>query len=125
MAIKILLVDPYDDEREMFSDYLRARDFEVVALSSDANAVRAAAEWRPDVIVVRAAVALANVFATIRILRSSTETGSTRIVVLTTDVFADPNPALAVGATEVVQLPVAPDALASALRDGINHPLRA
>ena len=49
----LLMIDAFDDEREMYAEYLRLNGFDVRAYGDVAQAVGAALDWQPDVVVTR------------------------------------------------------------------------
>jgi CheY-like chemotaxis protein len=114
----VLFVDPFDDEREMFSDYLEAVGFRVVA----AGNTDAAPDCTPDAIVSRAGSRAAESLAFVRRMRRSHLTRHTPSILLTTDSYSDHSVAKQAGYDLVLLLPVFPEDLAAAISRLVDHP---
>ena len=114
----VLLVDPFVDEREMFSAYLEAVGFRVIAAAT----TQIPLDWTPDVIVNRAGRGIAASLALVRRMRQSHLTRHTPIILLTTNGYSDRAIATQAGCDLVVLLPVFPEDLAAAISRLVDHP---
>lgn len=115
----ILFVDPFVDEREMFSDYLEAVGFRVVA----AEHTDAALDCTPDAIVIRAAPRAAESLALVGRIRQSHLMPHTPIILLTTDCYSDHSVAKQAGYDLVLLLPVFPEDLAAGISRLVDRPV--
>jgi CheY-like chemotaxis protein len=117
----VLFVDPFVDECEMFSDYLRAAGCRVVAAQTTDAALTIALDCTPDAIVGRAGPRAAESLALVRRMRQAPLTRHTPIILLTTDSYSDRDIATEVGCDLVLLLPVFPEDLAAAIYRLVDH----
>lgn len=114
--MKILVCDDDDLLVELLSFRLGARGFEVVVARDGGEAVRLAADERPDAIVLDAMMPVMDGHAVLRQLRERPETAKTPIVMLTArrqeqDILG----ALQLGASDYLLKPFIPEELITRL----------
>ena len=116
-SLAVLLVDPYEDERQLFAECLAAMGFTVTAVACHDDADHALSGAAPNAVVLRSwSLTTDSEAVTIaRTLRGASSTRSVPIVMLTTDSVADRQIAFAAGCSSVLLLPVLPDDLAAAI----------
>jgi two-component system cell cycle response regulator DivK len=78
----VLVVEDYDDAREMYAAYLRLDGFRVEEAADGAEALRAVADRAPDAIVLDLSLPVVDGFETIRRLRDEPATRGIPIVAL-------------------------------------------
>ena len=118
----VLFVDPFVDEREMFTAYLEAVGFRVVAEATTDAALKLAPDGTPDAIVSRAEPRAPESLTLVRRIRQSPLTRHTPIILLTTDSYSDRAVAIQAGYDLVLLLPVFPEDLAAAISRLVDHP---
>jgi len=84
----VLLVDDIDDCRDMYGQFLRHAQYEVVEAADGNEALAKAAALRPDVIVMDLWMPHLDGWETIRRLKASPSTARIPILVLTGDAYA-------------------------------------
>jgi two-component system cell cycle response regulator DivK len=85
----VLLVDDYDDAREMYAEYLKFSGFETVQAASGPEAVRRALESRPDIVVMDLSLPAMDGWEATRRLKADERTASIPVLALTGHVFAN------------------------------------
>jgi CheY-like chemotaxis protein len=117
MSVTVLLVDRYDEERELFAECLAAMNFSVTAVANHDEPDGALWAATPHVAVLRSWSLTQDSEAvhTARVLRSASATRDIPIVMLTTDSTADHQIAFDAGCSSVLLLPVLPNDLAAAI----------
>ena len=76
----VLLVDDYDDAREMYAEYLKFSGFETLQAASGPEAVKRALESRPDIVVMDLSLPVMDGWEATRRLTPSVEARSSRAV---------------------------------------------
>jgi two-component system cell cycle response regulator DivK len=85
----VLLVDDYDDAREMYAEYLKFSGFETVQAASGPEAVRRALESRPDIVVMDLSLPVMDGWEATRRLKADERTATIPILALTGHVFTN------------------------------------
>ena len=80
---KILVVDDEDDIRELLSDTLQDRGYEVVQASGGSEALEKAVQEKPDIILLDVLMPEVHVFTVIHSLEENPETKGIPVVILT------------------------------------------
>ena len=78
----VLLVEDYDDTREMYREYLTFCGFDVATARNGVEAIEQASGIRPDVILMDLSLPIMDGWEAIRRLKSSPDTSSLRIIAL-------------------------------------------
>jgi two-component system, cell cycle response regulator DivK len=78
----VLLVEDYDDTREMYRDYLEFCGFEVATACDGVEAVEKATALLPDVILMDLSLPIMDGWEATRRLKSSPETAALKIIAL-------------------------------------------
>jgi len=115
----VLLVEDYDDAREMYAAYLRLDGFRVEEAADGAEALRAAAALAPDAIVLDLSLPVLDGFETIARLRGAPATGAIPIVALSGFPAARERDA---GWNAFVEKPCMPEELTGAVRSVLSRP---
>src|SRR5204863_29060 len=76
MSLFVLIVEDFDDAREMYEDYLRFSGMTVIGARDGAEGVRLAIEHRPDVIVMDAGLPKLTGWEATAMIRNNEETQS-------------------------------------------------
>jgi CheY-like chemotaxis protein len=84
----VLLVDDYDDAREMYAEYLKFSGFETVQAASGPEAVRRALESRPDIVVMDLSLPVMDGWEATRRLKADERTATIPVLALTGHAFA-------------------------------------
>jgi two-component system cell cycle response regulator DivK len=79
---RVLLVDDYDDAREMYAEYLKFSGFETVQAASGAEAVRRAIESHPDIVVMDLSLPVMDGWEATRRLKADERTAGIPILAL-------------------------------------------
>jgi CheY-like chemotaxis protein len=86
---RILLVEDYDDAREMYSEYLTFSGFEMIQASNGLEAIREALAHDPHIVVMDLSLPEMDGWETARRLRADERTADIPILALTGHVLAD------------------------------------
>lgn len=117
--LRVLIVDPFFDEAEMYRDFLRHDGLDARAVTDAGRALDVACASRPDVIVARLPQRDPTL-STLDLLRAFRAHPATRhlpVLVLATSIEpADREAALAAGCDSYVMLPFDPEALSEEVR---------
>ena len=116
--VRVLLLDPFADERDMYSEYLRLVGFDVVVPPNPKAGLRTAAQHPPDVIVthLRLADSSLNGIDVLKQVKGNRTTRHVRVVIITTSIqHSDARTAAAAHCDAYLLLPLGPDALAEAI----------
>lgn len=117
--LRILIVDPFLDEAEMYRDFLRHDGLDASAVADAARALDVVCASRPDVLVARLPQG-DPALSTLDLLRAFRAHATTRhmpVLVLATSIdLADREAALAAGCDSYVILPFDPEALSVEVR---------
>jgi CheY-like chemotaxis protein len=109
----VLLVEDVADTREMYADYLRHCGFNVTTANTGAEALDAAREQTPDVILMDAAMPGLDGWTATRLLKNDPITRDVPVLILTAHVFPEhQKQAQQVGADGFIGKPCMPDDLA-------------
>jgi len=79
----ILLVDDFDDAREMYTEYLTYSGFEVIQAANGVEALRCAIDQLPDIILMDLALPLMDGWEVTRRLKADSRTAHIPVVALT------------------------------------------
>jgi CheY-like chemotaxis protein len=79
---RVLLVDDYDDAREMYAEYLKFSGFETVQAASGREAVERALESRPDIVVMDLSLPVMDGWEATRRLKADERTAGIPILAL-------------------------------------------
>jgi len=123
MKPSILLVDDFEDELEMYEEYLIYRGFQVVVARTGEQAAAQARLHRPGVILFALRMPGMTGTEAMRILRADPSFVKTPVIALTAHTLdAERRLVLDAGFDELIEKPCLPDALVAAveriLRDG-------
>ena len=109
----VLLVEDVADTREMYADYLRHCGFTVTTANNGAEALDAARESTPDLILMDAAMPGLDGWTATKLLKNDPLTRNVPVLILTAHVFAEHRSrAQEVGADGFIGKPCMPDELA-------------
>jgi CheY-like chemotaxis protein len=117
--ISVLLLDPFVDEGEMYSEYLRSQGFDVRLHRVASAGLREVADANPDIVVTRLRQERHEIDGVeiTRLLKRDEATRHIPVVMITTSMLASDARAAAEAACDAyLVLPVPPDALAAELR---------
>jgi len=118
----VLLVEDVADTREMYADYLRHCGFHVTAVTTGAEALDAAREQMPDVILMDAAMPGLDGWAATKLLKNDPTTRDVPILILTAHVFAEHRAkAEEAGADGFIGKPCMPDELAREITSALHR----
>lgn len=110
---RVLLVEDVADTREMYADYLRHCGYDVSTATNGAEALDAARELGPDVILMDAAMPGLDGWTATHLLKHDPITRDIPVLILTAHVFAEHRTRAAeVGADGFIGKPCMPDELA-------------
>jgi two-component system, cell cycle response regulator DivK len=108
----ILLVEDFDDAREMYAEYLEFSGFRVAGASDAVRGIKLAEELQPAVILMDAALPGLSGWDAIEQLKSNPATRKIPVLMLTGHVLGDAKErALAMGAAGFIGKPCLPDDL--------------
>jgi CheY-like chemotaxis protein len=80
---RVLLVDDYPDAREMYSEYLAYSGFDVIEASNGMEALEAAVDSSPDIILMDLSLPVMDGWEATRRLKSDARTAGIPVVALT------------------------------------------
>ena len=115
-----MFVDPIDDERDLFVEYLVSVGFIVDTRTAlDARTLDILRKGPPHALVVRARQIApgSSVLRTTMSIRCHPSTQRVAIILMTTDGFSRHEPAFLAGCDAVLLLPVLPNVLADVISD--------
>lgn len=117
----VLVVDDYQDAREMYSQYLQASGFRVAEARTGTEAVRAARELKPDCILMDLTLPGIDGWEATRQIKADGSTARIPVVAITghTSELASRD-ARAAGCTSFVIKPALPDAVVSEVRKALQ-----
>jgi two-component system, cell cycle response regulator DivK len=116
LSALILLVDDYLDALDMYREYLLYCGYRVETAKNGAEALRAAASQRPDLILMDVQMPIMNGIDAMRILRSQQDFASVPIVALTAHALDDERQQMLMqGFDDVVAKPCLPSVLVEAI----------
>jgi CheY-like chemotaxis protein len=109
----VLIVEDVADTREMYAEYLRHCGFGVLTATTGSEALEAARERPPDLILMDAAMPGLDGWAATKLLKNDPVTRDVPVLILTAHVFAEHRSrAQEVGADGFIAKPCMPDELA-------------
>ena len=112
----MLLVDPHDDTRELYAQYLRLQGCDVDIAEDGRDALAKALARRYDVIVAETHLPGIDGYELCRLLRSDVETRHTPILFVTADAGTSEQQTRLVGADGLLVKPCLPETILEALR---------
>jgi CheY-like chemotaxis protein len=116
----VLVVDDYDDAREMYAESLAVNGFRVAEASDGAKAVELARTLTPDVILMDLSLPGIDGWEATRQLKADARTQHIPVVALTGHVLSSSlDAARAAGCDRFVVKPALPDIVIAAVRDAI------
>ena len=86
---RVLLVEDYDDAREMYAEYLTGSGFETQQAANGLDAIRQALERPPDIVVMDLSLPQMDGWETARRLKTYQSTADIPVVALTGHVLAE------------------------------------
>jgi CheY-like chemotaxis protein len=114
---RILIVDDFDDARELYSEFLSALDYEVSGAADGPEALNLALPAQHDVIVLDLALPRMDGLEVLRQLRRNPATKRTPIIILSASVGQEPREdAMEAGADLFLEKPCLPDELEAAIQ---------
>jgi len=117
LPARILLVDDFDDAREMYAEFLAAVGHSISAAADGQQALDLAQRERFDVIILDIALPKVDGISVIRTLRNWPQTKGTPIITLSASVNEETRyEAVRAGANLSLEKPCLPDELATAVR---------
>src|SRR3954471_24462744 len=109
-AARVLVVEDYQDAREMYVEYLSLKGYDVLAAEDGHAALRVAREASPDLIVLDIALPKLDGFAVLRDLRSQPHFARTPVLTLSASLEGSYEAdALRFGATRALRKPLLPE----------------
>jgi CheY-like chemotaxis protein len=121
----VLVLNPYSDEREMYSSYLQASGFEVRAHEHADEALRAIAAAPPDVLILRLRQSRPGMSGidVVRRVKGTVRTRSVAVVMISASMQPDDRAAAAAAQCDrYLLLPVLPDELAREIDRLLRRP---
>jgi len=114
---KVLVVDDYDDAREMYAEYLEFLGYEVQTARNGQEAVERARESHPDVILMDLSLPVLSGWDATQQLKTDATTRDIPVMALTGHVFASSSDkAREVGCDAFVTKPALPDTVADQIQ---------
>ena len=117
---RVLVVEDNPGAVELYRRYLPTRDWQVMSVSDPRQATRAAAELRPDIIVLDIMMPRLDGWSVLQSLHQSPATGSVPIVICS--VVENPELGLALGARAYLTKPVSQGQFLATLRHCLAKP---
>jgi two-component system, cell cycle response regulator DivK len=115
---KILVVDDYADNRELYGEYLRLAGYDVSTAADGDAALRCALHQACDLIVLDLALPKFDGLSVLRLLRGNALTRSLPVIIVSASVGADVREqALQAGADRFLGKPCSPDELETVARE--------
>ena len=120
----VLLVEDFDDAREMYAEYLEYSGLRVAAVSDAVQGLKVAEELQPAIILMDAALPGLSGWDAITQLKANPATRHIRVLMLTGHVLGDARDrAYAAGADGFIPKPCLPDELAERILTEIRRGL--
>lgn len=121
----ILVVDDYEDSRELYAEYLRFAGYEVTTAADGDAALHCALKNSCDAIVLDLALPKLDGLAVLRLLRSASKTRAVPVIVLSGSSVPElQGQAIAAGANRFLTKPCSPEELEQALRETLADTLQ-
>lgn len=115
---QVLLIEDFEDAREMYAEYLEFTGLSVVTAPDALQGLKLAADLRPAVILMDAALPGLSGWDAIKELKLNPATADIPVLMLTGHVLGDARErALAAGAQGFIAKPCLPDELARQIND--------
>jgi len=115
---RVLVVDDFDDAREMYAEYLEYVGFEVDTARDGAEAVAKAQEGEPDIILMDLSLPIMDGWEATRRIKEDSRTRDIPVMALTGHVLAgNADHAREAGADEFVAKPCLPQDLENRIRN--------
>jgi len=116
--MRVLVVDDFDDAREMYAEYLEFVGFEVDTASNGREAVEKAQDGEPDIILMDLSLPIMDGWEATRLLKQDARTRNIPVMALTGHVLAgNAEHAREAGADEFVAKPCLPQDLENKIRN--------
>lgn len=117
MPPRILIVDDFDDARELYAEFLRLRGYEVTGAADGPAALHLALPAHFDLIILDLALPRMDGLEVLRALRADANTARTPIIILSASVGREPREeTLRAGADLFLEKPCLPDELEAAIQ---------
>jgi CheY-like chemotaxis protein len=117
----VLIADDFRDVREMYSEFLEFAGFRVVQAETGAEALDAARETKPDVILMDVTMPGLDGFTATTLLRQDPTFAKVPILMLTAHVFVEhEEQAKAAGCSGFIRKPCLPDELVKVVRSALQ-----
>jgi CheY-like chemotaxis protein len=117
----VLIVEDFEDARELYRDYLEFSGFAVETASNGREAIDLAARLQPDIILMDASMPVLDGWQATRELKAATTTRHIPVVALTAHAFDDARQqAKAAGCDGFITKPCLPDDLVEKVRSTIE-----
>ncbi len=114
---RVLVVDDFDDAREMYAEYLEFAGFQVETARNGAEAVEKAQEASPDIILMDLSLPVMDGWEATRLIKQDSRTRDIPVMALSGHVLAgSENNAKDAGADEFVAKPCLPQDLENKIR---------
>ena len=121
----VLLIEDFEDAREMYAEYLEFTGLSVATAPDAVQGLKLAAELQPNVILMDAALPGLSGWDAIAELKQNAATRAIPVLMLTGHVLGDARErALAAGARGFIAKPCLPDDLARRIHALLEHELR-
>jgi len=115
---RVLVVDDYDDARELYGEYLRFVGFDAITAADGEEALRCVTRGGCDIVILDLALPKFDGLAVLRQLRGAPATKTLPVIILSASVGpAVQQEALAAGANRFLTKPCGPDELVNAIRE--------
>lgn len=119
----ILLIEDFDDAREMYADYLKFSGFQVLTASDAKSGIELAEARQPDLILMDAGLPGMTGWEACSSLKASATTGAIPVLMLTGHVFGGARKqSIQVGADGFLTKPCLPDDLVREIRRALQRP---
>lgn len=120
---KVLVVEDYEDAREMYQEFLEYEGFEVEVAKDGLEALERAKDSRPDLILMDMSLPLVNGWEATRRLKEDDDTAGIPVVALTGHAFpGHADKAKQVGCDDFVTKPALPQDVADRIRAMLSKP---
>jgi two-component system cell cycle response regulator DivK len=118
MAKKILIVEDTEDNRRILRDLLTNAGFEIFEAHDGQAAVRAAAEFKPDLILMDIQLPILNGYEAMRHIKANQAVQSPRIIAVTSYALSgDEEKAWAAGCDGYIAKPFSPRQILAKIRE--------
>ena len=118
----VLIADDFRDVREMYSDFLEFAGFRVVQAETGAEALDAARQTKPDIILMDVTMPGLDGFTATTLLRQDPMFSTIPILMLTAHVFVEhEQQAKAAGCSGFIRKPCLPDDLVKVVRAALQR----